>query len=160
MKAKARARAWWMAAFVLATLVAVAGTLYAQPPEREPGGDGGFAVDASEGAAPVGNGVAAEPQAPAYGQRPAPDPIHPAPSGQRHIPQSRGPDPDEPVTSDDALEPQPSPPSVQAPSDSGGSGATSINSFEECARAGYPIAESYPEQCRTPDGRLFVREVP
>lgn len=34
-----------------------------------------------------------------------------------------------------------------------------INSFEECAAAGYPIMESFPEQCRTPDGRLFVREL-
>ena len=34
-----------------------------------------------------------------------------------------------------------------------------INSFEECAEAGYPIMESYPEQCRTPDGRNFVREI-
>ncbi|HEY4522530.1 MAG TPA: hypothetical protein VJH91_02765 [Candidatus Paceibacterota bacterium] len=31
----------------------------------------------------------------------------------------------------------------------------SVNSFEECALAGYPIMESYPEQCRTPDGRTF-----
>lgn len=36
----------------------------------------------------------------------------------------------------------------------------SITTFEECAAAGYPVMESYPEQCRTPDGRLFVREVP
>ncbi len=34
-----------------------------------------------------------------------------------------------------------------------------INSFEECATAGYPIMETYPEQCRTPDGRIFVREL-
>lgn len=34
----------------------------------------------------------------------------------------------------------------------------SINSFEECKAAGYPVMESYPEQCRTPDGRLFVNE--
>ena len=34
----------------------------------------------------------------------------------------------------------------------------SINTFEECALAGYPIAESYPEQCRTPDGRMFVND--
>ncbi|MDO8424043.1 MAG: hypothetical protein Q7S54_00340 [bacterium] len=34
-----------------------------------------------------------------------------------------------------------------------------INSFEECALAGYPIMESYPEQCRTPDGRNFVRVI-
>jgi hypothetical protein len=35
-----------------------------------------------------------------------------------------------------------------------------ITSFEECAAAGFPIMESYPEQCRTPDGKHFVREVP
>ncbi len=34
----------------------------------------------------------------------------------------------------------------------------SIGSFEDCALAGYPIMESYPEQCRTPDGRTFVNE--
>lgn len=32
-----------------------------------------------------------------------------------------------------------------------------IASFEECKAAGYPIMESYPEQCRTPDGRSFTR---
>lgn len=32
-----------------------------------------------------------------------------------------------------------------------------ITNFEECATAGYPIMESYPEQCRTPDGRTFTR---
>jgi hypothetical protein len=35
----------------------------------------------------------------------------------------------------------------------------SIDSFEKCAQAGYPIMESYPEQCRTPDGRTFVRDI-
>ena len=34
-----------------------------------------------------------------------------------------------------------------------------INSFEECALAGYPIMESYPEQCKTPDGRNFIRTI-
>ncbi len=34
-----------------------------------------------------------------------------------------------------------------------------INNFEECADHGYPIMESYPRQCRTPDGRLFVEEI-
>jgi hypothetical protein len=34
-----------------------------------------------------------------------------------------------------------------------------ITSFEECAAAGYPIMESYPEQCNTPDGRNFVKSV-
>jgi hypothetical protein len=41
-----------------------------------------------------------------------------------------------------------------------GSRDASIDSFDECARAGYPIAESYPEQCRTPDGRVFTRPLP
>ncbi len=34
-----------------------------------------------------------------------------------------------------------------------------ITNFEECAAAGNPIMESYPEQCRTPDGRLFVHDI-
>lgn len=34
-----------------------------------------------------------------------------------------------------------------------------INSFEECAEAGYPIMESFPEQCATADGRVFTREL-
>src|SRR3989344_4620306 len=34
-----------------------------------------------------------------------------------------------------------------------------INSFEECVAAGYPVMESYPEQCRTPDGMLFIRNI-
>jgi hypothetical protein len=35
-----------------------------------------------------------------------------------------------------------------------------ISSFDDCARAGYPILESYPAQCRTPDGRTFVQPLP
>lgn len=34
-----------------------------------------------------------------------------------------------------------------------------ISSFEECAAAGYPIMESYPEQCRTPNGKTFARNI-
>lgn len=37
--------------------------------------------------------------------------------------------------------------------------STPITSFEECKSAGYPVMESYPEQCRTPDGVLFVQEI-
>ena len=33
-----------------------------------------------------------------------------------------------------------------------------IRTFEECEDAGYPIMESYPRQCRTPDGRTFVNQ--
>jgi hypothetical protein len=32
----------------------------------------------------------------------------------------------------------------------------SIDSFEECAAAGYPIMDSYPQQCMTPDKRTFT----
>lgn len=36
--------------------------------------------------------------------------------------------------------------------------AASINSFEDCAKL-YPVMESYPEQCNTPDGKHFTREL-
>lgn len=36
-----------------------------------------------------------------------------------------------------------------------GSANRNIDSFEECAAAGYPVAESYPEQCITPSGETF-----
>lgn len=35
---------------------------------------------------------------------------------------------------------------------------TSINSFEECSKH-YPVMESYPEQCNTPDGKHFTRQL-
>lgn len=34
-----------------------------------------------------------------------------------------------------------------------------VMSFEDCEKAGYPIMESYPRQCRTPDGRTYVEEI-
>lgn len=34
----------------------------------------------------------------------------------------------------------------------------SVSNFDECVAAGNPIMESYPEQCRTQDGRTFVNE--
>ncbi|MBM3228348.1 hypothetical protein FJZ20_00445 [Candidatus Pacearchaeota archaeon] len=34
-----------------------------------------------------------------------------------------------------------------------------ISNFDECVAAGYPVAESYPRQCRTPEGELFVEEI-
>ncbi len=34
-----------------------------------------------------------------------------------------------------------------------------ITNFDECAAAGNPVMESNPEQCRTPDGRVFSRDV-
>lgn len=35
-----------------------------------------------------------------------------------------------------------------------------ITNFDECAQAGNAIMESYPRQCRTADGRLFVEVLP
>ncbi len=37
---------------------------------------------------------------------------------------------------------------------------SSIETFEECAAAGYPVLKSYPAQCRTPDGRIFGQRIP
>jgi hypothetical protein len=34
-----------------------------------------------------------------------------------------------------------------------------ITNFEECAQAGYPVGESHPRQCWTPDGGYFVEEI-
>jgi len=35
----------------------------------------------------------------------------------------------------------------------------SINNFEECIAAGYPAMESYPRQCKTPDGKSFTEYI-
>lgn len=32
-----------------------------------------------------------------------------------------------------------------------------ITNFEQCADAGYPIQESYPARCVTPDGQAFTQ---
>ena len=42
---------------------------------------------------------------------------------------------------------------VQAP------GGDVIASFEDCVAAGNPVMESYPRQCRTPDGKNFVENI-
>ncbi len=34
-----------------------------------------------------------------------------------------------------------------------------VNNFDDCASAGYAVAESYPRQCSTPDGRTFVENI-
>ena len=31
-----------------------------------------------------------------------------------------------------------------------------VHSFQDCVEAGYPVMESYPRQCKTPDGRTFT----
>lgn len=58
--------------------------------------------------------------------------------------------PDNPVSSD----PRPQEPTAVADPPEAFDG---IRNFEQCAAAGNPVMESYPEQCRTPDGRLFVK---
>ena len=35
-----------------------------------------------------------------------------------------------------------------------------VLSFEDCEAAGYPVMESYPRQCKTPDGRTYAEELP
>ena len=35
-----------------------------------------------------------------------------------------------------------------------------VTNFDECVAAGNPVMESYPRQCRTEDGRVFVEDVP
>ncbi len=34
-----------------------------------------------------------------------------------------------------------------------------ITIFEECEKAGYPVMQSYPRQCRTSDGELFIEDI-
>jgi len=34
-----------------------------------------------------------------------------------------------------------------------------VTSYEECVAAGYPVLDSYPEQCETPDNKRFVRVI-
>jgi len=33
-----------------------------------------------------------------------------------------------------------------------------INDFDECKNAGYPILETFPEQCKTPSGKTFINQ--
>ena len=34
-----------------------------------------------------------------------------------------------------------------------------VDNFEECVARGYPILESYPRQCKTPDGKTFTEDI-
>lgn len=36
---------------------------------------------------------------------------------------------------------------------------STIKNFEDCVRAGYPVGQSYPATCWTPDGRHFVEKI-
>lgn len=37
--------------------------------------------------------------------------------------------------------------------------APTIESFEDCAAAGYPVMESHPRKCATPEGTTFIEEI-
>ncbi|MDD1678029.1 MAG: hypothetical protein LUO93_02435 [Methanomicrobiales archaeon] len=37
--------------------------------------------------------------------------------------------------------------------------AANISSFEQCVNAGYPVMESYPRQCRVPNGQTFTENL-
>ncbi len=37
---------------------------------------------------------------------------------------------------------------------------TNILNFEDCEKAGYPVMESSPRQCKTPEGLTFTEELP
>lgn len=34
-----------------------------------------------------------------------------------------------------------------------------VSNFDECTAAGYEVAESYPRQCKTPDGKSFTEDI-
>ena len=34
-----------------------------------------------------------------------------------------------------------------------------VQSFDECVKAGYPVMESYPRQCKAPNGQTFVEDI-
>lgn len=38
-------------------------------------------------------------------------------------------------------------------------GLNNVLSFEDCVKAGYPVLESLPRQCKTPDGRTYAEEL-
>lgn len=37
---------------------------------------------------------------------------------------------------------------------------SSVDSYEACVAAGYPVRESYPEVCATPSGQQFINPSP
>ncbi|NLJ49791.1 MAG: hypothetical protein GX428_09455 [Candidatus Atribacteria bacterium] len=46
------------------------------------------------------------------------------------------------------------------PQNKGNIDVASITTFEQCSKAGFPIIKHYPDQCQTPDGRIFANENP
>jgi eight-cysteine-cluster-containing protein len=50
-------------------------------------------------------------------------------------------------------------PAAPKPTSGCGNGADKIINFFDCLEAGNPVMESYPRQCRTAEGELFIEEV-
>lgn len=48
----------------------------------------------------------------------------------------------------------------KAPKEKANIDVASITTFAQCNGAGYPIIRHYPDQCQTPDGRIFANENP
>jgi len=48
----------------------------------------------------------------------------------------------------------------KVPQGRGNVDVASIKTFEQCNDAGFPTIKHYPDQCQTPDGRIFVNENP
>lgn len=48
----------------------------------------------------------------------------------------------------------------KVPQNKGNVDVASITTFEQCNKAGFPTIKHYPDQCQTPDGRIFVNENP
>ncbi len=40
-----------------------------------------------------------------------------------------------------------------------GPGVEMVKDFSTCTKAGYPVMESYPRQCRTPEGTVYVENI-
>jgi hypothetical protein len=52
-----------------------------------------------------------------------------------------------------------SPPGMPEPTETQKEPVEPIDSFEACVAAGMPVMESYPRQCRTEDGQVFVEDI-
>lgn len=48
----------------------------------------------------------------------------------------------------------------KAPRGGANTDVASVTTFEQCSEAGYPIVKHYPDQCQTPDGRVFTDQNP
>jgi hypothetical protein len=62
-------------------------------------------------------------------------------------------------TQEEIAEPVSTPTESPEPTKTQEETAETIDSFEECVAVGMPVMESYPQQCQTDDGRVFVEDI-